>query len=150
MQSPGEMGVSARQAEQIAELVQRLDRAAPKLWDMVGIALWSCQPPVCLRLEMQYIRDGGRKVLYLASGTGGPRPGRGAELQLTKGVRRPEDYTGAYLGLGCDVKLRGLGCGMGVATGFPWGRGKPVGLSIGLSTPGPTAWLCDYLILGEW
>lgn len=134
----------------LGQLVQHLDMTASKLWDMVGVAVWTCEPPVCLRLEFQYIRSHGRKVVYLASGTGGPRPGRGVEVQLTRRVARPEDYTGAYLGVGCDVKVRGLGCGMGMATGFPWGRGRPVGLSIGLSSPGPTAWLCDYLILGEW
>ncbi len=134
----------------LGELVRHLDMAASKLWGMVGVAVWTCEPPVCLRLEFQYIRAYGRKVVYLASGTGGPRPGRGVELQFTRGVRKPEDYTGAYLGMGCDAKVRGLGCGMGLATGFPWGRGKPVGVSIGLSSPGPTAWLCNYLILGEW
>jgi hypothetical protein len=148
--SPRKAGPADLPEAGLGELVQHLDVTAPKLWDMVGVALWTCEPPVCMRLEFQYIRLGGQKVVYLASGTGGPRPGRGLELQLTKGVARPEDYTGAYLGVGLDVKVRGLGCGTGMATSFPWGRGKPVGVSVGLSSPGPTVWLCDYLILGAW
>jgi hypothetical protein len=136
--------------DDIARVVEGLDHVASALWDMVGLAAWVCQPPVCLRLEFQYIREGRHRVVYLASGTGGPRPGQGVELQLTRRVQRPEDYTGSYLGGSSDVNLRGMGYGIGGATGFPWGRSAPIGISIGLSSPGPSLWLCDYTILGQW
>lgn len=150
MQLPGQSTDGDCVDGQVGALVLDLAAKAPQIWDMVGVGLWTCEPPVCMRLEFQYIREGSQKVIYLASGMGGPGRGQGVEIQLTRRVRRPEDYTGAYLGLGGDMKLRGVGYGIGGATGFPWGGGKPVGISIGLSSPGPTAWLCDYTIVGEW
>ena len=150
MQLPGQSTESDGIERQVGAFVLDLVAKVPQIWDMVGVALWSCEPPVCMRLEFQYIREGSHKVIYLASGMGGPSRGQGVEIQLTRRVRRPEDYTGAYLGLGGDVKVRGLGYGIGTATGFPWGGGKPVGISIGLSSPGLTGWLCDYTIVGEW
>lgn len=136
--------------EQAASVIARLDAALPRLWDMVGLAIWACEPPVCTRLELQYIRSASCKVLYFAPGIGGPQQGQGIEAQLTRRVHRPEDYTGAYLGGGGDVKLRGVGYGIGGATGFPWGPDAPVGVSIGLSSPGISWWLCDYQIVGKW
>ena len=136
--------------EALERALRLLDARIGALWDMVGIGLWSCRPPVYFRLELQYLRNERRKVAYFASGIGGPAAGQGVELLLTKRVCQPEDYTGPYSGGNADVNIRGLGCGVGFATAFPPASDKPRGVSIGLSSPGPSLWVAEYRIVGSW
>jgi len=144
------MELSEQEIEKLSALVHALDAKSPRTWDMVGVGVWACRPPIVTRAELHLHRETKRRVLFAAYGTGGPRPGTGVDLLLTRNVRAPEEYEGSYSGGGADVKLRGKGYGTGFATALPPGRGRPWGVSIGLSSPGPTVWFCTYRIVGEW
>ena len=134
----------------LARAIEELDRRLAPLWDMVGVGLWTCSPPVYLRLEFQYIRAARERALFFVSGVSWPSAGQGVELMLTKHVHKPEDYTGPYGGFGTDVNVRGVGCGLGLSGTFPPGIGLPVGASIGLSSPGANLWVGEYRHLGSW
>jgi hypothetical protein len=134
----------------VEKAIRLLDERLAPLWDMVGIGLWSCAPPVYLRLELQYIRVKRCRAAFFVSGVGGPSPGQGVELMLTKYVYQPEDYIGSYAGFGTDVNVRGVGCGLGLSGAFPPALGAPIGVSLGLSSPGASAWAGHYRLLGEW
>jgi hypothetical protein len=144
--------IELKESERLAlgKAIGLLDGRLAALWDMIGIGLWTCSPPVYLRLEFQYIRQARRRAVFVASGVSGPTAGQGVELMLTRNLRKAEDYTGPYAGLGTDVNIRGLGCGVGMSGSFPPGRGLPIGASIGLSSPGPNLWVAEYRLLGEW
>ena len=142
--------MSETQRSAIGKAIRLLDERLGPLWDMVGIGLWTCSPPVYLRLELQYIRAKRCKAAFFVSGVGGPSPGQGVELMLTKYVYKPEDYIGSYAGFGTDVKLGRIGYGLGLSGAFPPGKGLPIGASIGLSSPGASLWAGHYRLLGEW
>ena len=144
------MELRASERESLSRAVSLLDGRLGSLWDMVGVGLWTCAPPVCLRVEFQYIRRSRQRVVFFVSGVGWPAPGQGVELMLTKHVHRPEDYTGPYAGFGTDVNLRGVGYGLGLSGSFPYSRGAPIGASLGLSSPGPSLWIGEYRVIGEW
>jgi hypothetical protein len=144
------MELTATEREGLARALGLLDERLAGLWDMIGVGVWSCAPPVLLRLEFQYIRAARQRVVFFVSGVGGPTAGQGVELMLTKHVHKPEDYTGPYAGFGTDVNVRGLGCGVGLSGSFPYALGAPIGASIGLSSPGPSLWVGEYRMIGEW
>ncbi|MBM3497061.1 MAG: hypothetical protein FJX74_00160 [Armatimonadetes bacterium] len=143
-----ELGRSEREA--VARAIGLLDDRLAPLWDMIGVGLWSCSPPVYLRLEFQYIRAAKQRVIFFVSGVSWPTAGQGVELMLTKHVHKPEDYTGPYAGFGTDVNVRGLGCGVGLSGSFPYSLGAPIGASLGISSPGPSLWVGEYRVIGEW
>ena len=126
-------------------LLVKVERAVPAGFDAVGVGMWLCHPPVMTRMELHFLRRSRQKVLYAAYGCGGSRPAQGVELMLTHGLHKPEDYTGSYSGVAGDVKLRGVGYGVGLTTSLGPG---PKGISLGLSSPGPSWWFCEYRIVG--
>ena len=144
------MELGAPEREALARAIGVLDSRLATVWDMIGVGLWTCSPPVYLRMEFQYIRAAGQRVIFFVSGVSWPTAGQGVELMLTKHVRKPDDYTGPYAGFGTDVSLRGLGCGVGLSGSFPYSLGSPIGASIGLSSPGPNLWAGEYRLIGEW
>ena len=145
-----EMLLKEQERTAVGRALQLLDERLAPLWDMIGIGLWTCSPPVYLRLEFQYIRAAKRKAVFFVSGVSWPSAGQGVELMLTKHVHKPEDYTGPYAGFGTDVNFRGAGYGVGLSGSFPPGAGLPVGASIGLSSPGANLWVGEYRLIGGW
>jgi len=141
-----------RESERTAlqKAISLLDTRLPGLWDMVGIGLWTCAPPVYLRIEFQYIRAAKQRAVFFVSGLSWPSAGQGVELMLTKHVHKPEDYVGSYSGFGTDVNLRGVGYGIGLSGSFPYSLGSPIGASIGLSSPGTSLWFGEYRFIGGW